>query len=888
MATHVTCSGHFNGTADFDPNVGTMNLTSNGSIDAFAAKYSPCLLMSTPGSISGNPTVCSGSSNIYSIPAVTGATSYTWTLPSGWTGNSSTTSINATAGATGGIISVAANNSCGISPLQSLIVSVIPTSTPTLNISANPPGAICSGTSVTFTATTGNTAGGTINYDFKINGSSVQNGASNTYTTNTLTNGNIVSCDISISGGTCLTTNTATSNTITMVVNPNLIPSVNITANPGTTICFGSSVTFTATPNNGGPAPGYQWQVNGGNVGTNASTYTTNSVANGDNVTVIITSSLTCASPSSATSNTITMVVNPNLIPSVNITANPGTTVCSGTSVTFTAVAGNTAGGTVTYDFKINGGSVQNSGSNTYTTNTLTNGNIVSCDINISGGTCLTTNTATSNTIAMTVNSNSTPSVSIIANPGTTVCSGTSVTFTATAGNTGGGIVNYNFKVNGISVQNSGSNMFITSTLINGDAVSCDISITGGTCLTSTVASSNTITMSVTAVITPSVGIVASSTTACVGTSVTFTANPTNGGANPSYQWKINGVNAGANSPVFTTTTLANGDLVTVNMSSSLACASPTSVTSNTVTMVVNPNITPVVNITANPSGTICSGTSVAFTAVASNTGGGGITYDFKVNGTSVQNSPLNILTTATLNNGNTVTCDITIVGGACLTSTTASSNSITMVVNPNITSAVNITAIPSGTICSGTLVTFTAATTNTGGGTVNYNFKVNGTSIQSGPLNTFATTSLINGNNVTCDITISSGTCLAVNTASSNTITISVNSSPNPVINITANPSGAICTGIPVTFTAIPANVGTTPAFQWQLNGINVSGNGLTYANNSLSDGDKVNCIMSTVSSCSITPFVYSDTIIMIVKPVPLFRSILQPRQYRQAIRFN
>lgn len=77
----------------------------------------------TPGPIAGTTTVCPGSTNTYSINAVSGATSYTWTLPSGWIGSSSTNSIIATAGNSGNI-SVTANNAYGASLPQNLSVTV--------------------------------------------------------------------------------------------------------------------------------------------------------------------------------------------------------------------------------------------------------------------------------------------------------------------------------------------------------------------------------------------------------------------------------------------------------------------------------------------------------------------------------------------------------------------------------------------------------------------------------------------------------------------------------------------------------------------------------------------------------------------------------------------
>ncbi len=79
-----------------------------------------------PGPISGAALICPNVSLTYSIPAVTGASNYLWTLPSGWTGNSSGTSITVTANGTGGMLKVKAANQCGTSQDQALPISISP------------------------------------------------------------------------------------------------------------------------------------------------------------------------------------------------------------------------------------------------------------------------------------------------------------------------------------------------------------------------------------------------------------------------------------------------------------------------------------------------------------------------------------------------------------------------------------------------------------------------------------------------------------------------------------------------------------------------------------------------------------------------------------------
>src|SRR5213075_397034 len=98
------------------------------------------------------------------------------------------------------------------------------------------------------------------------------------------------------------------SNTVTITVGVPVMPSVSIEAG-NTTICSGTTVTFTAHPTNGGNTPLYLWRINGNDAGNYSDTYQSSTLANGDSIQVIITSSLNCAIISTAISNTIKMTV---------------------------------------------------------------------------------------------------------------------------------------------------------------------------------------------------------------------------------------------------------------------------------------------------------------------------------------------------------------------------------------------------------------------------------------------------------------------------------------------------------------------------------------------------------------------------------------------------
>src|SRR5690606_1059165 len=99
------------------------------------------------------------------------------------------------------------------------------------------------------------------------------------------------------------------------------------------TICSGQPVTFTATVQNSGTNPLYQWRINGVNSGsiTSNNYFTTTNLKNGDVVSVALTSD--CTTTPISSSNLATTV---NPIPSAPSAGNGGE-VCIGGQIALTA-----------------------------------------------------------------------------------------------------------------------------------------------------------------------------------------------------------------------------------------------------------------------------------------------------------------------------------------------------------------------------------------------------------------------------------------------------------------------------------------------------------------------------------------------------------------------
>ena len=109
----------------------------------------------------------------------------------------------------------------------------------------------------------------------------------------------------------------------------------------------------------------------------------------------------------------------------------------------------------------------------------------------------------------------------------------------------------------------------------------------------------------------------------------------------------------------------------------------------------------------------------------------------------------------------------------------------------------------------------------------------------------------------------------ITVGTTGTNFASLSLAALATPSVSITSSPAGAICPGTNVTFTPNPVNGGTSPSYQWTLNGSNVS-TAATYSNNSLLSGNTISCTMTSSSGCVSPATATSPVTNITVNPAP------------------
>jgi len=417
------------------------------------------------------------------------------------------------------------------------------------------------------------------------------------------------------------------------------------------------------------------------------------------------------------------------------------------------------------------------------------------------------------------------------------VCAGTAVTLTATPTN-GGTAPSYQWYNGTTTVGTNSPTYFYTPA--NGDLISVVMTSNATPCLTGSPVTSNVVTLNVNPLLVAGVSIVSDQNNVCAGTAVTLTATPTNGGTTPSYQW-YNGTTAvGINSPTYFYTP-ANGDLISVVMTSNATpCLTGSPVTSNVVTLNVNPLLVAGVSIVSDQNN-VCAGTAVTLTATPTN---GGTTPSYQwYNGTTAVgiNSPTYFYTPA---NGDLISVVMTSNATPCLTGSPVTSNMVTMNVNALVPAGVSILS-DANNVCDGTTVVFTATPVG-GGSSPAYQWYKGST-----PVGTNSPTySYIPADGDAISVTMTSNSlCASGSPVTSNPVSLIV----NPVIaasisiSVSANP---VNTGIPVTFTATPIGGGTSPVYQWY-NGSTQVGTNLNTFTYTPSDGDVISTIMTSDAPC-------------------------------------
>jgi gliding motility-associated-like protein len=252
-----------------------------------------------------------------------------------------------------------------------------------------------------------------------------------------------------------------------------------------------------------------------------------------------------------------------------------------------------------------------------------------------------------------------------------------------------------------------------------------------------------------------SVSITADNSSICTGSTINFTATVTNDGPTPTYEWQKNGAPVGTNSPLFSSNTLVDGDIIVCGIPAyATTCGAPTLHMSNSIVVHAGPPVTPAVLISADAT-QVCTGTPVNFTAVATN-GGIAPTYQWLLNGSATGSGPT--YTSSTLQNGDFISCllqaDVTT---PCLLAPGAVSNSISMLVKTVPAPSIQITASP-GAVCEGDPVTYQAIAGNAGD-MPSYQWLVNGNPVGDG-LAEYVNSHPANGDQVSCRMIPSETEC--------------------------------------------------------------------------------------------------------------------------------
>jgi len=538
--------------------------------------------------------VCSGASAQLGVAGVAGTT-YSWTPA---TGLSSTTVANPTITLTNisgapvtRVYALTATNATGCVSTATVAVTVNPRPVATAGSAM----AFCSGG----LAQLGTAAVAGLTYSWSpATGLSSSSDANPTVTltnttgapltqTYTLTATNAAGC--------------ASTATVAVTVNPAVVA----VAGPATTICSSASAQLGAAAVAGLT---YSWSPATG-LSSSSVANPTVTLPNTTGAPVIQTYTLTATNATGCVNTaTVAVTVNSVVVPG---TISGAQTVCLGTSPAPLASLAEASGGTGTYVYQWESSAdnaawaaITGASGATYAPGPVTA--TAYYRRRVESGAC---GIFYSNVVAVQAQTPLVAAVALATPP--TQCAGTALTFSPVPANAGAAPT-YRWFVNNTLVASTPT--FSSSTLADGDQVRVELTPTTGFCASGLAQA--TVVVARTPVAPPAVTITLQTVLpVCIGAPLTFSVdNVANPGPAPAYQWQVDGVDVpGAQAPVFTSTTLRDGQLVTLNLRATTVCG-PVTVASNKVRATLNPPL----DVEAGPDKEIMVGEEVALEGRAS------------------------------------------------------------------------------------------------------------------------------------------------------------------------------------------------------------------------------------------------------------------------------
>jgi len=669
--------------------------------------------------------------------------------------------------------------------------------------------------------------------------------------------------NVVVSGGSC--GSNFTSDDAALIITSS--PSITVEPISQTSGCSGGIVSFSVAAT--GSSLTYQWRNgtvnlnNGGNIsGAQTATLTINPASISDTSSfynVVITGGAGGCTPNDTSLFVSLMLGNP-----IIITEPLNQTACAGASVQFEVTSTGTA---LVYQWRngttnlIDGGNISGAQTATLTINPASISDTSSFyNVVISGG-C--TPNDTSINVSLQLNG-----PIIISEPlSQTICSGNSVNFSVTAT---GSALTYQWKNGTVDLIDGGNiSGAQTATLtINAAAITDTSSFYNVVIIGACSPNDTSINVSLVVEIAPSITLEPVSQLSCIGSSVVFSISAT--GTNLAYQW-MNG-----NSPLVNSGTVSGAQTATLTIS-------PISIsdTSSNYYVVVSGNCPPndtslIVSLTTSSpiittepvSQSVCSGSLVSFSVVAS---GSSLTYQWRkgtvnlIDGGNISGAQTPTLTINAATITDTSSFYNVVIVGAC------SPNDTSINVTLNVGGSIITTEPVNQSVCLGSSASFAVSATGTGVLTYQWR-KVNATIIDGGNISGAQTATLTINPTVISD-TSSFYYVVVTGGCAPNDTSVFVSLDVNLIPSVVASSNSPVCSGNPINLTTPAVSLAT---YNWTgPNGFTSSAQNPVILVSTLTDAGTYTLIV-TASGCSslpssaiVTVNVCSDVDLSVVKTV-------------------